>query len=110
MNASDTRVKGMGETMAPRTTMIVANSVFWLNPGSALAAIAAAVFWARSATPLPPMLSYFGGAPTNDPFFVALQESARMNSHAAICAAISAFLFALATISGRLTVINWVRG
>ena len=93
-----------------RRTMIIAGSVFWLNLASALAAIAAAVFWARSATPLPPMLSYFGGVPATDPFFIALQESARMNSHAAICAAISAALFATATIAGRFTVINWVRG
>lgn len=90
--------------------MIAANLVFWLNVGSAFAAFAAAVFWLRSASPLPPMNSYFGGVPTTDPFFVALQESCRLSGWAALCAGISAFFFGMATLLSRLAFLNFVRG
>jgi hypothetical protein len=87
-----------------------ASWVSWLNIASALAAFAASIFWLLSATPLPPMNSYYGGVPADDPFFIALQASARLSSRAAQCAALSAFLFAAATILQRLKIASWLSG
>ena len=84
-----------------------ASWVFGLNVASALAAIAAAIFWLLSATPPPPMRTYWGGTPGDDPFIVALQESARFSSRAALCAALSAILFAIATFVQRLKIVSW---
>ena len=88
----------------------IASLIVPLNIASALAAFAAAAFWWLSASPLPPMVSYWGGAPADDPFFIALQESARLNGRAALCAAISAVLFGVATLIQRQTVATWLRG
>lgn len=83
--------------------------IFWLNVVSALAALAAAVFWSMSASPLPPMKTYWGGAPAGDPFFAALQESAKLSGRAAVCAAVSAACFGTATLLERLTVVTVLR-
>jgi hypothetical protein len=48
-------------------------------------ALVAAVFWFRSASgTLPPMLTYWGGAPPSDPFWQAVKFSAAMNGWAAL--------------------------
>jgi hypothetical protein len=59
--------------------------------GSALALVAA-IFWFLSAYgDVPPIITYWGGAPPNDPFFyVAMKFSASMNNWAAIFSGMSA--------------------
>jgi hypothetical protein len=83
--------------------------LFVLDGAQALAAFAAAIFWFLSASSPPPMKSYFGGAPADDPFFVALQESARLNGYAALCAAVAAVLFGIVTLVRRRKVATWFR-
>jgi hypothetical protein len=52
----------------------------WFDVAAAIFAVAAAVFWFMSAYgKLPPMISYWDRAPDNDPLYVALKFSARMN-------------------------------
>jgi len=56
----------------------------WLNIVAAMFALTAAIFWFLSAYgELPPMLTYFDGAPANDPFYQAIRFSAVMNKWAA---------------------------
>jgi Na+/proline symporter len=51
-----------------------------LDIGAALFAFGAAVFWFLSAYgTLPPMLSYWGSVPQNDPYYRAVKFSAAMN-------------------------------
>ena len=82
---------------------------FWLNIASAGAAIVAAFFWFKAAGPLPPIVSMdFGGVPSYDPSLVWLQHTAvwlqhtaALSARAALFAAISACLFAGATLLNR---------
>jgi hypothetical protein len=63
----------------------------WLDVGTVIFAFAAAIFWFLSAWgKLPQMLSYYDAAPENDPFYVAVKFSARMNTWAAILSGLSA--------------------
>ena len=63
----------------------------WFDIGTAIFAFLAAIFWFLSAWgKLPPMLSYWDGAPPNDPFYLAVKFSARMNTYAAILSGLSA--------------------
>jgi hypothetical protein len=72
----------------------------WLDGVSALAAGAAAIFWFESATgELPPLVSYWGSAPSSDPLYQALVFSATMNRWAAIFAGAAASLQFLKGIS-----------
>ena len=65
----------------------------WLDIAAALFAFVGAVFWFLSAYgKLPPMVTYWGGAPKSDLFFQAVRFSARMNTCAAIASGISALL------------------
>jgi hypothetical protein len=62
-----------------------------LDVGAALFALAAAVFWFLSAYgKLPPMITYWGGAPDSDPFYTAVKFSAQMNTWAAALSGLSA--------------------
>jgi hypothetical protein len=63
----------------------------WLDVGAAVLAIAAAVFWFLSAYgKLPPIVTYWGQAPTSDPFYSAVKFSAEMNRWAALLSGLSA--------------------
>jgi hypothetical protein len=73
-----------------------------LNLASAVASLIAAYFWYTASGALPPMTTYWGGAPPTDAFVVALQQSATSNAWAATFAAVSAALYAAATVVGRL--------
>lgn len=65
---------------------------------SALAAFGAALFWFWSAAgKLPPMLTYFDGAPPEDPFYKAFVNSVKRSRIAAILAGLSA-LFAAGSL------------
>jgi hypothetical protein len=56
----------------------------WLDIAAALFAFIAAVFWFLSAYgKLPPMVAYWDAAPENDPLYMAIKFSARMNRWAA---------------------------
>lgn len=73
-----------------------------LNIASAAAAFFAATFWFLSAAgPLPMMQTYWGSAPSTDPFVSALNSSAQMNRYAAGFSGLSALLFGLATLAER---------
>jgi hypothetical protein len=70
-----------------------------LDIACALFALAAAIFWFMSAGMLPPMVTYWDSTPVNDPYYVAITRSARLNKWAAgfsgasaLCLAISTFL------------------
>jgi hypothetical protein len=74
----------------------------WLDLSAALAAIVAAVFWFLSAYgKLPPMITYWDGAPPNDPFYVAVKFSASMNRWAAGFSGVSALLMAAHLLVGK---------
>jgi hypothetical protein len=67
--------------------------------GAAFAVTSAIFWWLSAYGKLPPMVTYWGGAPESDPFFQALKFSAQMNKWAAgfsgataLCAAASLFL------------------
>ncbi len=63
----------------------------WLNIGAAVFALTAAIFWFLSAYgDVPPMLTYWGGAPVDDPFYQSVRFSAAMNKWAAIFSCASA--------------------
>jgi hypothetical protein len=63
----------------------------WLDILAAAFAGIAAVFWFASAWgTLPPMLTYWDGAPANDPFYSAIRFSAQMNTIAAAFSGLSA--------------------
>jgi hypothetical protein len=63
----------------------------WLDVGTALFALIAAVFWFLSAYgKLPPLIAYWGQAPESDPFYAAVKFSAEMNRWAAGLTGLSA--------------------
>jgi hypothetical protein len=63
----------------------------WLDFGAAVFAIVAAVFWFLSAAGnVPSIMTYWGQAPGNDPFYATLQHSAEMNMWAAMFSGLSA--------------------
>jgi hypothetical protein len=63
----------------------------WLDIGSAVFALVAAVFWFVSAYgKLPPIVAYFDYTPEHDPFSKAIKFSARMNRWAAALSGLSA--------------------
>jgi len=62
-----------------------------LDAASAIFALAAAVFWFLSAKgKLPKMLPYWDEVPPDDPFYLAVKFSARMNRFAAALSGLSA--------------------
>lgn len=68
----------------------------YLDLGAALFALAAAAFWFVSAYgKLPPMVAYYDQAPPDDPFYVAVKLSAKMNRWAAFLSGLSALCMAL---------------
>jgi hypothetical protein len=68
----------------------------WLDMGAALFALVAAVFWFRSAYgPLPAIVTYWGSAPSDDPFYQAVKYSAEMNRWAAGFSSVSALCMGL---------------
>jgi hypothetical protein len=71
---------------------------YWLDLGTALFALAAAVFWFLSAYgKLPPMPGmYWTQVPETDPFFRAIKFSAGMNK-------IAAFLIGLSALCAGMT-------
>lgn len=71
----------------------------WLDIAAAAFAFAAAVFWFLSAYgPLPRMLQYFDFVPDNDPYYVAVKFSAKMNRWAAGLSGLSALCMALGLV------------
>jgi hypothetical protein len=68
----------------------------WLDVGAAVFAIGAAIFWFLSAYgELPPMIAYWDAAPQNDPLYMAIKFSARMNQWAAGLSGVSALCMAI---------------
>jgi hypothetical protein len=64
----------------------------WFDISAAGFALVAAAFWFLSAYgKLPPMVTYWGGAPDADPFYQSVKFSAVMNTCAAIFSGASAF-------------------
>lgn len=56
----------------------------WLDIATGICAFVAAIFWFLSAYgTLPPIVSYWGHTPEDDPFLVAIKYSAAMNTWAA---------------------------
>jgi hypothetical protein len=71
----------------------------WLDILTAVFAVVAAGFWfASAAEALPPMLSYWGGVPVNDPFYSAIRFSAKMNAFAAVFSGVSAVCMGISAI------------
>jgi hypothetical protein len=67
---------------------------------AAIFAFVAAVFWLLSACgTLPPMLTYWGGAPASDPLYMAYKFSARMNTFAAALSGLSALCVFLSLVT-----------
>jgi hypothetical protein len=78
-----------------------------LEGATAIFALTAAAFWFWSAAhPLPPELTYIGGAPASDPFYAALQEGTALNRFAALFAGLSAGCAGAATVTGWLSRAN----
>jgi hypothetical protein len=76
--------------------MTVNGLVLLLNIVSALAALGAAYFWFLSVRgKLPPMLTYWGAAPADDPFYMAFVRGVKMSRKAAISAGVSAITLAV---------------
>jgi hypothetical protein len=70
-----------------------------LDIACALFALVAALFWFMSAAgKLPPMIAYWDSTPTNDPYYVAIAHSARLNRFAAGFSGLSALCLAISTI------------
>ena len=68
----------------------------WLDMGAALLALVAAYFWFRSASgELPPIVTYWRSAPSDDPFYQAVIHSAEMNRWAAGFSSVSALCMGL---------------
>lgn len=75
----------------------------WLDISAALFAFVAAAFWLLSASgTLPQMLTYWGGTPPNDPFYLAMRFSASMNTCAAVLSGISALC-----MGAKIFVVHW---
>ena len=74
----------------------------WLDVGAAVFAIGAAIFWFLSAHgKLPPMVAYWDAAPPNDPLYVAIKFSAKMNRWAAGLSGLSALCMAIKIMVAR---------
>jgi hypothetical protein len=68
----------------------------YLDIGAASFAFVAAVFWFLSAfRTVPPMISYWGSTPENDPYLQAVKFSAAMNTLASCFSGVSAFCMGL---------------
>ncbi len=64
----------------------------YLDLATALFALAAAFFWFRSAYGgLPPIVTYFDATPSSDPYRIAIEKSAWLNTIAAALSGCSAF-------------------
>ncbi|MEG6508609.1 hypothetical protein V6C03_06470 [Methyloligella sp. 2.7D] len=90
----------------PRSAMGAAQAVPWLKILDAMIAISAflaALFWFFSASGgHPPMKSYWGAAPADDPFFLALKDAVFWNFWGALFSGISAtFLCGRALLAWR---------
>ena len=67
---------------------------------TAILSLGAALFWFLSAAgKIPAPIAYVDHAPDDDPFFVALRRSARMNRVAAALSGLAAVTFALRLIA-----------
>ena len=65
---------------------------------SIVAGFAGATFWFISASgKVPPMVSYYDGAPPSDPFYQAFVNSVHMNQIAAVLTGVSVLALAVAT-------------
>ncbi len=63
----------------------------FLDIGAALFALLGAGFWFLSAYgKLPPIIPYYDATPANDPFYMAVKFSAKMNRWAALFSGLSA--------------------
>jgi hypothetical protein len=68
---------------------------FWLDLATAIFAAISAAFWLMSAWgPVPKMAMYWGAAPSNDPFLMAVRASAHWNFWAAVFSALTAVCMA----------------
>jgi len=68
----------------------------YIDIAAAVCAFIAASFWFLSAYgKLPPLLSYYGSVPDNDPFYLAVKFSAIMNKYAAGFSGMSALCMGL---------------
>ena len=75
---------------------------FWLDVATIMFAVGAAIFWFLSAYgELPPMIAYWDAAPPNDPLYMAIKFSARMNRWAAGLSGLSAVFMAIKIIVAR---------
>jgi hypothetical protein len=73
-----------------------------LDVATAIFAFLAAFFRFKSAAgQLPRIVMYWGRTPDIDPFYLAMKNSALMNTIAALCSGVSAGLFALNIIFRR---------
>jgi hypothetical protein len=74
----------------------------WLDVATAVSAIFAAAFWFASAYgKLPPMGMYWDAAPPDDPFYIAVKFSAKMNRWAAALSGVSALCMAFKIVVAR---------
>jgi hypothetical protein len=67
----------------------------WLDLGSAVFGIAAAILWFTSASEPPPINTYWNGPPPDDPFVVALTKAGMMNRWAALATGLSVSFIAV---------------
>jgi hypothetical protein len=68
----------------------------FLNIAAAIFAFGSAVFWFLSSWGrLPPMVPYWDQAPPDDPLYMALKFSTRMNAIAAVLSGLSAVCIGL---------------
>jgi hypothetical protein len=75
---------------------------FWLDVGAIVFGIGAAIFWFLSAYgELPPMIAYRDAAPPNDPLYVAIKFTARMNRWAAGLSGLSVLCMAIKIMVAR---------
>ena len=73
-----------------------------LDIGAALFAFLAAAYWFRSAYgELPQLGSYWDKVPKSDPFFQAIEYSAKINRIAALFSGLSAVAFAARIVADR---------
>lgn len=74
----------------------------WLDTAAAVAAFVAAAFWFASAYgKLPKMISYWGYTPETDPYYLAIQFSAKMNRWAAGFSGLSALCMSISLLVHR---------
>lgn len=73
-----------------------------LNVLTGLSALIAAILWFWAASDaLPRMKSYYDSAPPDDPFYVAVKRSAKLNAWAAVFTGLSAFLAFVKIAAGQ---------